>query len=493
MLKPILCILLLLPTFICSQTQIGNDIDGESASDLSGHSVCLNANGNIIAVGSKDNDDNGTDSGHVRVYENLNGLWTQIGADIDGENAGDQSSWSLDINSAGNIIAIGAPSNDGNGNDSGHIRIYENLNGVWTQIGADIDGENAGDQSGYSLSLNANGTIVAVGAIINNGNGANAGHVRVFENQSGVWTQIGADIDGEVAGDESGFSVSLSANGAIVAIGAITNNGNGSNSGHVRIFENQTGNWTQVGNDIDGESSGDLSGRSISLNADGSIIAIGATSNDGNGNSSGHVRVFENLGNVWTQIGADIDGEAAANQSGYAVSLNDTGNVVAIGARFNNGNGNNSGHIRVFKHNNGNWVQVGSDIDGEAAGDLSGFSVSLNADGSIVAIGAIANSDNGAYSGHTRVYDLNAVLSIEDNNLLEVSIYPIPVKEVITLSHKNIDSKIKHIEIYNSIGQRVMSMKHNLDAINVSKLKTGTYFIKLYTETGNSTTKFIKE
>ena len=51
------------------------------------------------------------------------------------------------------------------------------------------------------------------------------------------WSQRGADIDGEAANDESGFSVSLSADGNTVAIGALYNDGNGSNSGHVRVYK----------------------------------------------------------------------------------------------------------------------------------------------------------------------------------------------------------------------------------------------------------------
>ena len=45
-----------------------------------------------------------------------------------------------------------------------------------------------------------------------------------------MWTQLGQDLDGEAAGDDSGYSVSLS--GDRVAIGAIYNDGNGSSSGH---------------------------------------------------------------------------------------------------------------------------------------------------------------------------------------------------------------------------------------------------------------------
>jgi len=34
-----------------------------------------------------------------------------------------------------------------------------------------------------------------------------------------------------------------------------------------------------------------------------------------------------------------------------------------------------------------NWTQIGADIDGKAASDLSGYSVSLSSDGETVAIG----------------------------------------------------------------------------------------------------------
>ena len=43
-----------------------------------------------------------------------------------------------------------------------------------------------------------------------------------------------------------------------------------------------------------------------------------------------------------------------------------------------------------------NWSQLGSDIDGESAGDYSGVSVSLSSDGSTVAIGAYRNDGNGS-------------------------------------------------------------------------------------------------
>ena len=69
----------------------------------------------------------------------------------------------------------------------------------------------------------------------------------------------------------------------------------------------------KVGADIDGEANYDYSGHSVSISSDGSRVAIGATGNDANGDGSGHVRVYEYSAGAgsWTQLGADIDGEAA--------------------------------------------------------------------------------------------------------------------------------------------------------------------------------------
>lgn len=235
----------------------------------------------------------------------------------------------------------------------------------------------------------------------------------MYELLSGVWTQIGGDIDGEANGDWSGgdgAAVSMSSDGTYVAIGATRNDGNGSNSGHVRVYELQSNEWVQVGGDLDGEAEDDEFGKAVSLSFNGSIVAIGASNNDGNGANAGHVRVFEfnSEANDWTQLGEDIDGEAAGDQSGfYAVSLSADGSLVAIGAKENDGNGSNSGHVRVYKLQSDEWVQVGGDIDGESGGDHAGRSVSMSADGSHVAIGSFLDDvDAGNEAGSVRVFEI---------------------------------------------------------------------------------------
>ena len=421
--KLILLTTLLIPFIIFSQTQLGSDINGEAAGDYSGNSVSLSSDGTIVAIGANYNDGNGSNSGHVRVYEYSGSSWSQLGADINGEASGDYSGRSVSLSSDGTIVAIGAYGNDGNGSNSGHVRVYS-WNGLsGTQLGADINGEAASDASGHSVSLSSDGTIVAIGAY---GNGGSSGHVRVYQYSGSSWTKIGDDIDGEAAYDYSGYSVSLSSDGTIVAIGARYNDGNGSDSGHVRVYEYSGSSWSQLGADINGDSSGDYSGYSVSLSSDGTIVAIGAPDNDGNGSNSGHVRVYEYSGSSWSQLGADIDGEASGDYSGRSVSLSSDGTIVAVGAPYNDGNGSNSGHVRVYQYSDSSWSQPVLDIDGEAADDYSGYSVSLSSDGTIVAVGAPYNDGNGSDSGHVRVYDIetptiSSVSLAADNSTITVT------------------------------------------------------------------------
>jgi hypothetical protein len=472
---------------LSAQTQAGLDLDGEAAGDNSGRSVSMSSNGNRLAIGAFSNDGNGTDAGHVRVYELAGGAWSQVGADIDGEAAGDFSSLSLSLSSSVNRLAIGAPRNDGNGANAGHVRVFELVGGLWMQLGLDIEGEAAADESGISVAFSSSGNRLAIGAFFNDGNGSKAGHVRVFELTGGLWTQIGLDIDGEAAGDQSGYSVSMSSSGNRLAIGAFSNAGNGFEAGHVRVYDLAGGTWIQLGADIDGESAGDLSGYSVSLSATGSRIAIGAVGNNG---FAGHVRVFELVGNAWTQLGSDIDGEASADESGTLVSISSDGNRLAIGAPSNAGGGFGAGHVRVYEFIAGSWMQFGMDIDGEATGDASGLSLSMSPDGNHLAIGALFNDGSGTDAGHVRVYDLPRIISIDENTQGHCSFYPNPCSDFLMVQAES----GSQLQLFDTQGkllkeQNIPETEAKLDMQTVPR---GVYQIKIISPKGVNTYQVLK-
>jgi hypothetical protein len=490
----------LFPILSFSQTQIGSNINGEAASDKFGSSIAISSDGSIVAVGAPSNDGSGTTAGpkgSVRVYNNIAGVWTQIGSEINGEAAGDQSGSSVSLSSDGSVLAIGAPYNDGvygNGSNtyySGHVRVYRNVSGVWTRIGSDINGESTIDVNGWSVSLSSDGNVLATGAPGNvNSNGANAGHVRIYRNIGDVWTQVGADIDGLAQYDRSGYSVSLSGDGNIVAIGAPHINNQVITSGYVRIFQNIAGVWTQIGTNILGEGTYGISGNSVSLSTDGSAVAIGDYRNSGNGTEAGHVRVYRNISGVWTQLGADIDGEAANNQSGTSVSLSNDGNIVAIGApQNNNANGSQSGQVRVYQNIAGVWIQIGVDIDGVSINNHNGESVSLSSNGSILAIGAPVNAGNSG-SGIARVFNLSPVLSSNHFVQSNFVIYPNPSSDILTIQ-LNEGLQLEKVNIYNQLGQLVKTENDNV--IDTSKFSIGSYYLEVVTNKGKATKIILKE
>lgn len=482
---------LLSSIIIYGQTQLGNSINGEFTSDQSGHSVSISGDGNTIAIGAERNDANGTSSGHVRIYENTNGVWSKIGNDIDGGLVNERLGWSVSLSDNGNIVAIGSV---GSASFTGHVSIYENINGTWTQIGNNIVGEAIDNNFGISVSLSANGNIVAIGGERNDGaNGAKSGHVRIYENNNGTWSQIGSDIDGEAASNSFGFSVSLSSDGTVVAAGATQNSTNGSTSGHVRVYENNNGTWTQIGGNINGEAANDRSGYSVSLSSDGTIVAIGALFNDGNGSNSGHVRVYENISGVWTQIGDDIDGDATGDVFGASVSLSSDGRILAVGAPIAN---NSRGYVNMYERINNPsgstpaqiWTQIGNSVLGEAQGDSSGTSVSISSDGSRVAIGAIGNDVNGNNSGHVRIYDFSTVLSTDSFNQ---DFFTIVTNNQLNQLEINLNNtqQLKQVNLYAINGKYLYSSNQTI--IDTSSLSSGVYIVELITKKGKSAKKVV--
>lgn len=377
-------------------TQMGSDLNGASADDNFGHSVSLSKDGTALAVGSPKI---GSD-GYVKIYRWIGGEWMQVGSTIQGSQ--DRTGWSVSIDSSGQTVAVGSPYASPNGINSGKVSVYRWQDSDWAPKGSVISGDASGDQAGYSLDISDDGDFIYIGAIYNDSSGRNAGQVKAYDWNGTEWVED-AEIRGKVSGDLAGFSVSGS--GDLIAIGSIFNDDSGTNSGKVSIYEWDGTSWIQKGSDINGESSGDQSGFSVSMSGNGSSLAIGAPFNDGGGTDAGHTRVYEWNG-VWSKKSNDIDGENPGDGSGHSVSMNEDGSLVAIGAIYNDGNGNNSGHVRVYGWNESSWTQVGSDIDGKNPEDQSGSgkSISLSGDGKTIAIGAPYNDTSGINSGHVRVF-----------------------------------------------------------------------------------------
>ncbi|MCB0621442.1 MAG: PD40 domain-containing protein, partial [Saprospiraceae bacterium] len=417
---------------LCAQTQLGSDLLGLTDADRFGIYISFSNDGSRIAVAANQAPGSGFTRGQIHIFEYDGAEWQLLDEPIEGEADGDRTR-SASLSADGSRVAVGAPFNSEGGPESGNARVFEYQDGSWVQLGSNLVGEAAGDAFGRSISLSADGQRVAVGAYFNDaeGPGLSYGHTRVFEYDGVDWIQLGADIDGEKSGDYAGWSVSLSADGGRVAVGARLHDGIGDDAGQVRVYEFDNGAWVQLGEGIDAEAPGDNMGFAVSLSAAGDRVATGAPGNSGGGSARGQVRVYEYQGSDWVQLGADIDGVADQEQFGFSVSLSADGTRLIAGAPFSNNFDALAGQARMYAYTNGAWTMVGLPIDGTAENVQAGFECAISGDGQRIAVGAPIHNNG---TGQVRVYgDLPVSTSSLPEKIYRLQLFPNPSNGLVNL------------------------------------------------------------
>ncbi len=381
-------------------------------------------------------------------------LWDVISY-VKASNTGDTDYFghSLSLNSDGSILAVGAYKEDssatGVGGDqennetwsSGAAYVFVRDGKKWTQQ-AYIKASNPGngDYFGYSLSLNSDGSILAVGAYKEGSSATgiggdqknndinNSGAAYVFVRDGKKWTQqayIKASNPGN--GDYFGHSLSLNSDGSILAVGAYKEDSSATgvggdqennetwSSGAAYVFVRDGKKWTQQAYiKASNPGNGDYFGYSLSLNSGGNVLAVGAIGEDSSATgvggdqennetwSSGAAYVFVRDGKKWTQqayIKASNPGNG--DYFGYSLSLNSGGNVLAVGAIGEDSSAtgvggdqeNNetwsSGAAYVFVRDGKKWTQQAYiKASNPGNGDYFGYSLSLNSGGNVLAVGA---------------------------------------------------------------------------------------------------------
>jgi len=388
-----------------ANTQIGLDMIGEAPNDYSGGGLALSGDGQTVVIGADQNDGVGLDAGHVRVYErDAADNWVQKGDDIDGPSVGDWFGNSVDVSYDGTIFVAGAPYASANGGASGETLVYRWDGNAWMQFGQSIPGEVAFEYGGQAVAISSNGLSIIIGAPFNNHAGQAAGSARIFDYVGGSWQQRGTDLDGVAANDYAGWSVDMSDDGNVVAVGARGHDGLGMNAGQVRVFRYSGLAWTQVGADILGTAASDECGYSVALSGDGRRVVTGSPYHTPGGEfQKGEVRVFEESGGSWNLLGQPIFGEAKVDWFGWSVSMSADGGTVVGGTPRSDELGGDTGQARVFTFDGTAWNLSGAKLVGSASGDWFGSDVSLSADGLERAVSGINHAN---YAGHVQVYEL---------------------------------------------------------------------------------------
>lgn len=387
-----------------------------AAADHFGQSLALSGDGNTLAIGAPDEDDLGTNSGAVYIFARSGSSWAQQ-TKLKASNAAqdDRFGLAVSLNSEGNTLVVGAPGEDGTANSA--VYVFIRNSGVWSQQ-AYLQASNAGtgDNFGASVSLSADGNLLAVGAELEDSISSNSGAAYLFTRSGASWTQQAyLKASNPDAGDRFGSSLSLAADGNTLAVGADEENGgatgiNGNqadnsaaNGGAVYIFSRNGATWTQQAYvKASDTQAGDYFGTCVSLACDGNTLAVGARGEDDLAAESGAVYLFTRADSSWSQLDRfKADNAEGDDAFGFSLSLAADGNTLAVGAYqedsvangidadANDNNAADSGAVYVFTKSSGSWAETAYvKAPNTGAGDRFGISLSLNANGNTLAVGA---------------------------------------------------------------------------------------------------------
>jgi hypothetical protein len=404
--------------------------------------VALSADGNTLAVGAITEDNVKQDSGAVYVFSRSGSGWSQQ-AYLKAPNAGpgDIFGISLAFSADGNTLAVGARREDSDSNgvggpdndnlvDSGAVYVFVRSGAVWNEqayIKASDPGSLA--EFGTSVTLSANGNTLAVGAFGETSSGlAQSGAVYVFTRSGVVWSQQ-AKLKASNAsqGYYFGVSVSVSADGQTLAVGAFGEGApTGQASGAAYVFARSGAAWSEQAklkaNNADGAK--ESFGVSVSLSADGQTLAVGArwedsstrgigTSPNNSAPKCGAAYVFARSGTAWTQQEyLKASNADAGDEFGQSVALSADGNTLAVSAYAEaskasgiDGDQNDNstyfaGAVYAFARTGSTWSQrayIKASNTGKADphGDAFGGTIALSADGVTLAVEA-HREDSGA-------------------------------------------------------------------------------------------------
>ncbi|MFY8009147.1 MAG: T9SS type A sorting domain-containing protein [Flavobacterium sp.] len=116
-------------------------------------------------------------------------------------------------------------------------------------------------------------------------------------------------------------------------------------------------------------------------------------------------------------------------------------------------------------------------------------------EGKVYLGGSFVSAEGVGRNRFARFLDPDVTLSTNlSTNDAQMSLHPIPVREMLTIELSN-NLMIDKVEVYNNLGQLIM-VTTNIDdgkVLNVSQLQSGVHFLKLYAEGQQVTRKFLKE
>jgi hypothetical protein len=305
-----------------------------TALHLFGYAVGISGDAAVVAAR-----DNTPSPGSAYVFRDDGLSWTQeqkltASDGVDGDQFGSSAAIS------GDVVVVGARWDDDNGTNSGSAYVYRFDGASWMeeQKLTRTDGA-ADDEFGYSVAIS--GDVIVVGALRDDDAGVDSGSAYVFAYDGASWMEEQKLVAADAAADDQ-FGVAVGVSGDAAVVGAHFDDDNGGLSGSAYVFAFGGTSWTQEQKLLASDGAGsDTFGSSVGISGDSIVVGAPLDGDAGNGSGSAYFFRFE-TSSGWTEAAKLTASDAAAGDTfGFSVAASD--GSALIGARQDEDNGTRSG------------------------------------------------------------------------------------------------------------------------------------------------------
>jgi len=321
-----------------------------------------------------------------------------------GQFSGDMFGNAVALSRDGRHLIVGSRSeNEG----TGAIRIYQISENDVT-LEAVFAGQNLSGRAGWTVAISGDGNIVAMGATKGGSNGG--GLITTYQYQAPDWVLYGSAVEAKYSEDVAGYSLALSNDGTIMAVGSVKHYSSSlRNAGKATVYNMNGSDW-EVRDEIFGESRGILEGSSISLSQDGKVLVVGGGGFSNSNQAAGRCQVFEWKDTDYELVHTML-GQADREALGTSAAVSDDGSIIACGGasgRWSRDTSSKSGVVRLWNRLTLREKAIWPKGDSRSVVDDASFgtAVSLSADGKRLLVGASTwsgtNSDN---PGGVQIFD----------------------------------------------------------------------------------------
>lgn len=394
------------PDWTASYTESKVLADNPTDHDYFGTSVAISNDGAYAIVGSISEDTGGAGAGAAYVYVRSGSSWSQqqmlTASDA---MANGIFGYSVAMSSDGTYAVVGARYQ----NTNGAAYVFTRSGTTWTQQAKLTASDAAADDNfGYSVDISNDGTYIIVGAKDEDGAAGNTGSAYVFTRSGTSWSeQQKINGSGSTVNSYFGYSVSINSDGTYIAVGAYADNN--MDYGAVHVFSRSGSTWTEQQKIVASDQGvSDHLGVSVSISGAGDYVIAGAWGSETGGSNAGAAYIFSRSGTTWTQQQKIQSTDIGANDHfGWSSNISNDGNYVIVSAHYEGTGGSEAGAAYIFNRNGATWSQVRKlQAADRTTGDYFGNSVYLSTDASFAICGSHYESTApNSYQGAAYIFE----------------------------------------------------------------------------------------